>query len=284
MPPCGGQFFFHFYVLAGFFSMTVSSFEYVPWRHLGWLNQLDVKLLFELKISVEWTFHIFCLIRQNIFDLQLCWTSFNFFLFFYILPFTFCFVCSIMVIVEGGTTKGTTALLYNSIHSSLYTGTVHCVQGCLGTRPTGLTVNQGCSWSPPGSNWALASAGRRRGQRSNLWGGDRWRYGYRCCGDRDGASGPGCAKNRSAIGKTVPGPSLGGVWEEEGEETSGSENQKCLVEAGLPRHLPESRLQCRGLPRVVSTSVQALRRLTETISSQDLTLMVKERDPCSKTA
>ncbi len=32
--------------------------------------------------------------------------------------------------VEGRATKGTTALVYYSIHSSLYTGTVHCVQGC----------------------------------------------------------------------------------------------------------------------------------------------------------
>ncbi len=45
--------------------------------------------------------------------------------------------------VEGGTTRSKTALVYYSIHSSLYTGTVHCVQGCKGTWPTGLTVNQG---------------------------------------------------------------------------------------------------------------------------------------------
>jgi hypothetical protein len=35
---------------------------------------------------------------------------------------------------------------------------------------------------------------------------------------------------------------------------------------------------------MVSASVQALRWLTETISSRDLTLMVKERDPRRKTA
>jgi hypothetical protein len=29
--------------------------------------------------------------------------------------------------VEGGTTRGTPALVYYSIHSSLYTGAVHCV-------------------------------------------------------------------------------------------------------------------------------------------------------------
>jgi hypothetical protein len=30
----------------------------------------------------------------------------------------------------------------------------------------------------------------------------------------------------------VPGPSLGSAYEEEGEETSGSENETCLVVAG----------------------------------------------------
>ncbi len=32
--------------------------------------------------------------------------------------------------VEGGVTRGMTAQVYYSIHSSLYTGTAHWVQGC----------------------------------------------------------------------------------------------------------------------------------------------------------
>jgi hypothetical protein len=39
--------------------------------------------------------------------------------------------------------------------------------------PTGLTVSRGVASSPQGSPRALASAGRRRGQRSNLLGGVR---------------------------------------------------------------------------------------------------------------
>jgi hypothetical protein len=38
---------------------------------------------------------------------------------------------------------------------------------------TGLTITRGVGSSPQGSPRALASAGRRRGQRSNLFGGAR---------------------------------------------------------------------------------------------------------------
>jgi len=84
--------------------------------------------------------------------------------------------------VEASETRGTTALVYCLISSSLYTGTV---QGWWSTPPTGLTVGRGevhPNWltvsrgvgsSPQGSPRALASAGRRRGQRSNLLGGVR---------------------------------------------------------------------------------------------------------------
>jgi hypothetical protein len=42
--------------------------------------------------------------------------------------------------VEASETRGTTALVYCLIGSSLYTGTV---QGCWSTPPTGLTVGRG---------------------------------------------------------------------------------------------------------------------------------------------
>jgi hypothetical protein len=86
-------------------------------------------------------------------------------------------------IVEASETRGTTALVSCLISSSLYTGTV---QGWWSTPPTGLTVSrgevhpnwfdgqQGCSQLSTGlPPRALASAGRRRGQRSNLLGGVR---------------------------------------------------------------------------------------------------------------
>jgi hypothetical protein len=47
--------------------------------------------------------------------------------------------------------------------------------------------------------------------------------------------------------------------------------------------LPRGRPERRRLPGVASASVQSLRRLTETISSRDPTLMVKERGPRRKT-
>jgi hypothetical protein len=46
--------------------------------------------------------------------------------------------------VEGGTTKGTTALVYLQLHSSLYTGTVHVLSSVAEVHPTGLTADQGC--------------------------------------------------------------------------------------------------------------------------------------------
>jgi hypothetical protein len=62
----------------------------------------------------------------------------------------------------------------------------------------------------------------------------------------------------------VPGPSSGGTGEE-GEET----NETCLMAAGLPGRLPGSLPRRRWLPGVASSSVQALRWLTETILSRD---------------
>jgi hypothetical protein len=43
--------------------------------------------------------------------------------------------------VEGSTTRGTTALVYLQLHSSLYTGTVHVLSSVVGVHPTGLTAN-----------------------------------------------------------------------------------------------------------------------------------------------
>ncbi len=76
-------------------------------------------------------------------------------------------------------------------------------------RRTGLTVPRGVGGSPQGSPRALAMTGRRRGQRSNLFGGARWRDGYHVCGGCEGAVGPGRAKTSLPGRKTVPGPSRG---------------------------------------------------------------------------
>ncbi len=74
--------------------------------------------------------------------------------------------------------------------------------------------------------------------------------------------------------KTVPGLSRGGTGEEEGEETSGSENETRLVASRLPGHEPGGLPWQHRLPDVASVAGQALRRLTATTSSCDPTLMV----------
>ncbi len=51
----------------------------------------------------------------------------------------------IYIYVEASETRGTTALVYCLISSSLYTGTV---QGWWSTPPTGLTVSRGVASSP----------------------------------------------------------------------------------------------------------------------------------------
>jgi hypothetical protein len=71
----------------------------------------------------------------------------------------------------------------------------------------------------------------------------------------------------------VPGPLRGSADEGEEEETSRSENKTRLTAWREPGSLQRQ----RGLSGVVSTAMQALRRLTATTSSCDLTLMVKER-------
>jgi hypothetical protein len=77
----------------------------------------------------------------------------------------------------------------------------------------------------------------------------------------------------------VPGPSSGSADEGEEEETSRSENKTRLTAWREPGSL----LRQRGLSGVVSTAMQALRRLTVTTSSRNLTLMVKERGPRRRT-
>jgi hypothetical protein len=42
---------------------------------------------------------------------------------------------------EEGTTRGTTALVYLQLHSSLYTGTVHVLSSVAGVHPTSLTAD-----------------------------------------------------------------------------------------------------------------------------------------------
>jgi hypothetical protein len=46
--------------------------------------------------------------------------------------------------VEASETRGTAALVYLQLHSSLYTGTVHVLSSVAGVHPTGLTADQGC--------------------------------------------------------------------------------------------------------------------------------------------
>ncbi len=78
-----------------------------------------------------------------------------------------CFQCckEIIYIIKA-------TLLHFSI-SSLYTDTVHVLSSVAGVHPTGLTTDQGCRQVSTGLPRALASARRRRGQRSNLCGGAR---------------------------------------------------------------------------------------------------------------
>jgi hypothetical protein len=150
--------------------------------------------------------------------------------------------------------------------------------------------------SPQGSPRALASAGRRGGQRSILcggvrwhcryrsgvrWcggfrGGVRWRGGFCCCGGGDGATGPGRAKTSMLGRKTVKGLFRDGATFE-GVEAKGCANDTCLAAAEPPGLLPSSRPRRRGLLGAASAAVQAFRRLTATISSLDPTHNVKER-------
>jgi hypothetical protein len=44
-------------------------------------------------------------------------------------------------LVEGGITRGTTALVYLQLHVSLYTGTVHVLSSVAGVHPSGLTAD-----------------------------------------------------------------------------------------------------------------------------------------------
>ncbi len=137
-----------------------------------------------------------------------------------------------------------TALVYWQLHSSLYTG---AVQGCWSTPhwsdrcqscrqvPTGLPLSSGLGWE------------KKRSEVQPLWR-CLWRDRYRVCGTWDDATGPGHAKTSSLGRKTVPGPSRGGAKEWEGQETSGSENETCLVAARPPGREPCGLPWRRGLP------------------------------------
>jgi hypothetical protein len=153
----------------------------------------------------------------------------------------------------------------------------------LGSTQLVWPSTRGVGWSPQGSPQALASAGSRRSQRFNLCGGARWRDRYRFCGGCEGDAGLGHAKTSLPGRKTVLGPFWVGA-EEEGKETSGSENETRSVAAGPPGREPGGLPRWRGLPGWASAAVQALRRLTAMTSSRDMTGMVKERGPQHRTA
>jgi hypothetical protein len=89
--------------------------------------------------------------------------------------------------VEASETRGTTALVYLQLHSSLYTGTVHVLSSVAGVHLTGLTADQGCrqvsTGLPPSSVLG--------------WKEKRSEVGYRGCGTCEGAAGPGYAKTSS---------------------------------------------------------------------------------------
>jgi hypothetical protein len=56
--------------------------------------------------------------------------------------FSNCQQCAVMYWgVEGGTARGTTALVYLQLHSSLYKGTVHVLSSVVGVHPPGLTAD-----------------------------------------------------------------------------------------------------------------------------------------------
>jgi hypothetical protein len=108
--------------------------------------------------------------------------------------------------------------------------------------------------------------------RGGFRGGVRWRGGFCCCGDSDGAAGPGCAKTSALGRKTVPGPFRGGAIK--GIEAKGYANDTRLAAAEPPGRLPRGQPQRRGLPGAASAAVQAFRRLMATISSLVLTWSV----------
>jgi hypothetical protein len=130
-----------------------------------------------------------------------------------------------------------------------------------------------------GSPRALASAGRRGGQRSILRGGVRWRFD----GGGNGATGPRHVKTSVLGRKTGLGPFHGGAAIE-GVEAKRCANDTCLAVAEPPGCLPSGRPRRRRLPGVTSAAVQAFRRLTATISSRGPTRKVKDQVPQRMTA
>jgi hypothetical protein len=136
-------------------------------------------------------------------------------------------------------------------------------------RRTGLTISRGIDSSPQGSPPPLASAGRRRGQRSNLLGAEQSWDRYRVCGGCEGTAGPRRAKTSSLGRKKVLGLLCGSADEGEGEETSGSENKTRLDAVRLLGREPGGLPRQRRLPGVASAAVEALRRLMATTSSRD---------------
>ncbi len=146
------------------------------------------------------------------------------------------FISEFPSLVEASTTRGTTALVYCLINSSLYTvqvlfnrwwSTPNWIDGHQGSSQlsTGLPPSSGLGWE------------EKRSEVQPL-GGARWRDGYRVCGDCEGTASPRHAKLPRQVGKLFRDPSRGSAREEEGEETSRSENESCLVAARPPGREP----------------------------------------------
>ncbi len=148
-----------------------------------------------------------------------------------------------------------TALVDSGLHTCLYRGYVQVYWLVYRTRVYTSTRGGKLNGSPQGSPRALASAGKRGGQRYPLrwcplalqiprgvrWhggfrGGVRWRGGFRYCGGVDGAAGPGHAKTSALDRKTVPGPLCGGAAIE------GLEAKGCATDTRLATAEPPGRL------------------------------------------
>ncbi len=97
--------------------------------------------------------------------------------------------------MTGTVAQESTSILYSSFHTLiLQKPTMQCMQATIVyvkkniilrfkiNPATTVNVTRDVANSPQSSPRALASAGRRRGQRSNLWGGALWQDGYCNCG------------------------------------------------------------------------------------------------------
>ncbi len=130
-------------------------------------------------------------------------------------------------IVEASATRGSTALIFSLINSSLYTGTVqrwwstpNWLDGQQGHSQlsTGLPLSSGLGWKEKRSEVQPLGRCTLTGRVLRLW------RRYRACGGCEGAAGPRRAKTSLPGRKMVSGPFCGGAGEK-GVETSGSEDR-----------------------------------------------------------